>query len=433
MLAGSTRTSTTVGLSAVNAMANAAPSLRGEFDSDSPISQVQLAARLGVSWTPLREALRMLQREGLIDSEPNRRVRVAQLTVADLEELYAARIVIESLGARLAVPILTAGDLAEMRRMLTQMTDVKDHDLEAWDVWHRAFHDLLKSRYGDRLSRTAHDLFDYTERYRHVHLTEPHAWSPWNGTTRPSTNPARLETRWRQAADIVRGSGTQLRPHVKTHRTPGLAIRQLGPHTRGVACATVGEAEAMVEAGIDDIFLANEIVAPGKAERLARLAHGARIALAVDSRRGVEVIAAAADRAGTVIGAVVDVDIGLARCGVQGPNQAVELGRRIAESPRLRLEGLMGYEGAFAPTTPNAASGSTGRQHPWPPCGMLSRQLACPATRSPRLAPPLCVRPSPIPLSPRSRPERTRSWKLTCTADRSMIAKLMAAAGACSG
>jgi DNA-binding GntR family transcriptional regulator len=149
--------------------------LRGEFDSDSPISQVQLAARLGVSRTPLREALRMLQREGLIDSEPNRRVRVAQLTVADLEQLYAARIVIESLGARLAVPVLTEGDLAEMRGMLREMTNVKDHDLEAWDVWHRAFHDLLKNRYGERLSRTARDLFDYTERYRHVYLTEPHA------------------------------------------------------------------------------------------------------------------------------------------------------------------------------------------------------------------------------------------------------------------
>src|SRR5437588_4287074 len=81
--------------------------LRGEFDPRVPISQVQLAARLGVSRTPLREALRMLQREGLIDSEPNRRVRVAELSVVDLEQLYAARIVIEALGTRIAVPSLT--------------------------------------------------------------------------------------------------------------------------------------------------------------------------------------------------------------------------------------------------------------------------------------------------------------------------------------
>src|ERR1700689_1389518 len=77
------------------------------------------------------------------------------------------------------------------------------------------------------------------------------------------------------AADLVRGSGTNLRPHVKTHRPPGLAIRQLGPHAHGVTCATVGEAEAMVAAGIDDVFLANEIVSPGKADRLGRLGRGA--------------------------------------------------------------------------------------------------------------------------------------------------------------
>ena len=116
----------------------------------------------------------MLQREGLIDSEPNRRVRVAQLTVPDLEQLYAARIVIESLGVRVAVPALTAEDLAEMGRLLAEMAEV-DRELETWDVWHRAFHDLLKSRYGERLSRTAQDLFDYTERYRHVYLTGPQA------------------------------------------------------------------------------------------------------------------------------------------------------------------------------------------------------------------------------------------------------------------
>jgi DNA-binding GntR family transcriptional regulator len=152
--------------------------LRGEFDPRVPISQVQLAARLGVSRTPLREALRMLQREGLIESEPNRRVRVAELSVSELEQLYAARIVVEALATRVAVTRLDEDDLAEMRTLLGEMTVLaKARDIDEWDVRHRAYHDLLKARVGDRLARIARELFDHTERYRHVYLAEPRAWT----------------------------------------------------------------------------------------------------------------------------------------------------------------------------------------------------------------------------------------------------------------
>ena len=152
--------------------------LRGEFDPRVPISQVQLAATLGVSRTPLREALRMLQREGLIDSEPNRRVRVAELSTADLEQLYASRVVIETLAARLTVPRYTAEDLAELRGALADMTQLlRGRDIDAWEDAHRRYHELLRKYAGERIERLARDLSDHTERYRRVYIAEPRAWS----------------------------------------------------------------------------------------------------------------------------------------------------------------------------------------------------------------------------------------------------------------
>jgi DNA-binding GntR family transcriptional regulator len=151
--------------------------LRGELDPTVPLSQVQLAARLGVSRTPLREALRMLQREGLIYSEPNRQVRVAELSVADLEQLYAARVLIEALAVRLTVPRFEAQDLAGLKDSLASMTELKGHDLDMWEAAHKRFHGLLRRYAGDRIGRLAADLSDHTERYRRVYMAEPRAWS----------------------------------------------------------------------------------------------------------------------------------------------------------------------------------------------------------------------------------------------------------------
>jgi DNA-binding GntR family transcriptional regulator len=150
--------------------------LRGELDPDEPLSQVQLAKRLGVSRTPLREALRMLQREGLVDSEPNRRVRVAPLSVADLEQVYAARIVIEALAVRLSVPLLEDGDLKALARALRELeTATRARDAERWDAAHSRYHALLRRRAGARIERLAAELSDHSDRYRRVYLARPSA------------------------------------------------------------------------------------------------------------------------------------------------------------------------------------------------------------------------------------------------------------------
>jgi D-serine deaminase-like pyridoxal phosphate-dependent protein len=148
---------------------------------------------------------------------------------------------------------------------------------------------------------------------------------------------------------LLQGTGTTVRPHVKTHRTPELARRQLGGSAVGVTCATVGEAEAMVEAGIDDIVLANEIVDPRKIARVVALTDRARIAVAADAPEPVGSLSAEAVRKGATIDVLIDVDILLHRCGVDTVDAATALARAIDRAPALQLRGIMGYEGRLRP------------------------------------------------------------------------------------
>jgi D-serine deaminase-like pyridoxal phosphate-dependent protein len=145
----------------------------------------------------------------------------------------------------------------------------------------------------------------------------------------------------------TRGS-TRLRPHFKSHKSAELARLQIEAGAIGLTAATVWEAAAITAAGMDDLLIANEVVGEEKLCKLAEIARTKRVMVAVDNVRNAEDLSAAAGAVGTKIGVVIDVDVGLGRCGVRAEQEARELSERISQLPGLHLRGVMGYEGHCA-------------------------------------------------------------------------------------
>lgn len=144
---------------------------------------------------------------------------------------------------------------------------------------------------------------------------------------------------------LVAQAGTGLRPHTKTHKSPYFGWKQMRAGAIGLTCSKVAEAEVLVDGGLTEILIANEIVGPAKTARLAALNRRANVVVAVDDASNVRELSQAARRAGVTIGVVVDVNIRLNRCGVEPGEPATTLARMVASSPGLRFDGLMGYEG----------------------------------------------------------------------------------------
>jgi D-serine deaminase-like pyridoxal phosphate-dependent protein len=148
-------------------------------------------------------------------------------------------------------------------------------------------------------------------------------------------------------ATYYAGRTCKLRPHFKAHKTPAIARRQLAAGScTGLTCATVGEAEVVVREKLtDEILIANEVVGPGKAARVARLAAQASMIVAVDTEYGLNDVALAARMAGVEIGVLVDVNVGLPRCGIAPGEPALALAKQVDRTDGIVLRGLMGYEG----------------------------------------------------------------------------------------
>jgi D-serine deaminase-like pyridoxal phosphate-dependent protein len=156
-----------------------------------------------------------------------------------------------------------------------------------------------------------------------------------------------MERNIERMAGFFAARTSKLRPHFKAHKTPAIARRQLAAGScTGLTCATVGEAEIVARERLcEQILIANEVVGPGKAARVAKLAAASDMIVAVDSDFGLHDIASAARAAGTTVGILVDVGVGLPRCGIAPGEPALALAKRIDATDGVTLRGAMGYEG----------------------------------------------------------------------------------------
>ncbi len=144
--------------------------LDGVFPPGSMLSQVKLAESLGVSRIPLREALRMLQKEGLIEAEHNQRARVPSFEPAIVDSLYARRILLEALSIRLTVPHISQSDVQALKQTLAELDEVAAQiDLDAWEKPHRRFHRLLVIHAEDSMRQRIASYADQCEYYRRLY------------------------------------------------------------------------------------------------------------------------------------------------------------------------------------------------------------------------------------------------------------------------
>ena len=142
------------------------------------------------------------------------------------------------------------------------------------------------------------------------------------------------------------GTRIRVRPHAKSHKCPEIALRQMARGAIGVCCQKVSEAEAMVEGGVMNVLVSNEVVGPGKLARLAGLAKRARVSVCVDNEQNISDLDNAARVAGTKIDVLIEVNVGANRCGVEPGEPCVQLAQRIVATKHLRFAGLHAYQGA---------------------------------------------------------------------------------------
>jgi 3-hydroxy-D-aspartate aldolase len=147
-------------------------------------------------------------------------------------------------------------------------------------------------------------------------------------------------------AKALEGTSVKIRPHSKSHKCAIIGLKQMARGAVGLCCQKVGEAEAMVAGGVQNILISNQIVGRSKLLRLAALTKQADwIGVCADHPNNVEQLNEAAAAMGTVINVLVEIDTGAARCGVAVGQPAVDLAKQIDFATNLNFLGLQAYQG----------------------------------------------------------------------------------------
>jgi len=154
-----------------------------------------------------------------------------------------------------------------------------------------------------------------------------------------------LESNIRKMAESFQGKRAMLRPHFKIHKCARIAHMQLAAGAKGLSCAKLSEAEVLATSGVNDILIANQIVDSQKVYRLARLAKNARITVCVDNTDNVAELSKAADACSSTIHVLVELEVGLNRCGVETNEEVLKLAKQISSSKGLVFEGFQAYAG----------------------------------------------------------------------------------------
>src|SRR5688500_1689562 len=161
-----------------------------------------------------------------------------------------------------------------------------------------------------------------------------------------------LERNLRRAQDHCSTHGIHLRPHMKTHKIPQIGRMQVETGAVGLTCAKISEAEVMADGGIEDLMIAYPVWGEQKLKRLVALAGRCLLTVVFDSEEVAEGISTAARAAGTQIGALVETDTGMGRCGIAPGPELLGLCRKVIDLPGLKFRGLMTYQGFVTGSSP---------------------------------------------------------------------------------